>query len=195
MWFIPSREGTKPRLLLPPLREKKRESTTRRTFLRTAVPPQTRGPGFPGARAGRPLSRLATSPLRRASRHLFAVRVFQRAVLPRGHVLAAVPGLLGSRARFRALCLTPRFFEPRCRRTNSAISLLDARARSSNSCPRPHRLGVATFPPNHRSPEGADASHGIPRGVAPRRLRVGARAPEAKPRRVGDELTWAERPE
>lgn len=147
MLFIRSRKTIKPRLLLSSPREKWREFTIRRAFLRTAVLPQTRGPGFPGARAGSPLSRPATSPLRCVSRHLFGLRVFQRVAFPCGCALAAVPDPLGSRARFRALCLTPRFFEPRCRRTNSAISLLDARAHSSNSCPRPHQLGVDTFPP------------------------------------------------
>lgn len=128
-------------------RERERDLTTRRVFLRLAVLPLAFGPSFPGARAGSPLSRIATSPLQHASRHPFAIPVFQQAAFPRGRALTDVRESLGPRARFRALCLTPRFFGPRCRQTNSAISLLDARARSSNGCPRPHRLVSIRFSP------------------------------------------------
>lgn len=86
-----------------------------------AVLPQIRGPSFPGARTGSPLSRSATSPLRLASRHPFRTHVFQSIAFPCGRALTNVRESLGPRARFRALCRTPRFFEPRCRRTNSAI--------------------------------------------------------------------------
>jgi len=183
MWFIRSRESPKPRSLSLPPREKGQDLTTRRVFLRLAVPPRTHGPGFPGAWAGGPLSRAATSPLRRASRHPFAVHVFQQADFPRGLVLAGVRRPLGSRTRFRALCLTPRFFEPRCRQTNSAISL--------STHGHTHRTDILVradvcrhVSPQHRSPEGDVTSHAIPRGVAPRHLRAGARAPEATPRKA-----------
>lgn len=173
----------RPRSLFPVPREKKRVKTTRCTFLRTAALLQSQGPTFAGARASRPLSHPAASPPRRVSRHPFGAWVSRRAAFPRGCAHIDVPDPLGPRARFRALCLTLRFFEPGCRRTNFAVSLLDARARSSSSHPRPRRHGVDAFPPNHRSPEGAEASHSVPRGVAPRHLRVGARAPEANPER------------
>lgn len=195
MLFIRSRENFKPRLLLSPPREKKREFTIRRAFLRTAVLPQTRGPGFPGARASSPLSRFATSPLRCVSRHLFGLRVFQRVAFPRGCALAAVPDPLGSRARFRALCLTPRFFEPRCRRTNSAISLLDARARSSNSYPRPHRLVSTRFHPDIGHPKGRMRAMKFLVGL---HLDACASKPELQrpdPEGNGDEFAWVERPE
>lgn len=86
-----------------------------------AVPPLSRGPSFPGARADSPLSRSATSPLRFASRHPFVIHLFQPTAFSRERASTNVSESLGPRARFRALCRTPRFFEPRCRRTNSAI--------------------------------------------------------------------------
>lgn len=156
--------------------------------------PQTRGPGFPGAQASNPLSRLATSPLRRVSRHPFRLQVFQRAAFPCGCALSAVPDLLGSRARFRALCLTPRFFEPRCRRTNSAISLLDARAYSSNSYPRPHRHGVATFPPNIGHPKGRKRATEFLVGLHPDTYASEPELQRPDPEGNGDEFAWAERP-
>lgn len=89
-----------------------------------AVPPHTYGPSFPGAQADSPLSRAATSPLRLASRPLFKTRVFQSIAFPCERASTDVRESLGSRARFRALCRTPRFFEPRRRQTNSAIRSL-----------------------------------------------------------------------
>jgi len=181
MWFIPSLQNPEPRPVVASPREKRREPWARRTFLRTAALPQARGPGCPGARTDSSLSRFATSPLRRASRHLFVVRVSQRTALPHGRVFTDVPDPLGSRARFRALCRTPRFFEPRCRRTNSANLTSRRTGILIEQLPSPASTGVDTFLPKHRSPEGADASHGIPLGVAPRHRDVGARAPEANP--------------
>lgn len=108
----------------------------------------SRGPSFPGARASSPLSRSTTLPPWKASRHRFEFRVFRRIAFPRRRAFTAVPDLLGSRACFQALCLTPHFFEPRRRRTNSAFTqLVDARARSSNSYPRPPRLVSLRFNP------------------------------------------------
>lgn len=161
-----------------------------------AVLPHARGPSFPGARADSPLSCAATSPLQHVSRHRFAFCVFQQVAFPRRRALTDVRNSLGPRARFRALCLTPRFFGPRCRQTNSAILTFSTHGHA-------HRTDVLAridvcrhVSAQHRSPEGAVASHGIPRGVAPRTLaRTEPELQRPNPERPGDEFAWAGRPE
>lgn len=156
----------------------------------------SRGPSFPGARASSPLSRSTTSPLWKASRHRFEFQVFRRIAFPHRRAFTAVPDLLGSRARFQALCLTPRFFEPRCRRTNSAFThfLTHGHAHRTATLVRIDLCRCVST--QHRSPEGVDTSHGIPRGVAPQCFRIEARAPEVTDVNECDfESSWVGRPE
>lgn len=144
-----------------------------------AVPPQTRGPSFPGARADSPLSRSATSPLRFVSRHPFATHVFQSIAFPCGRASTDVRESLGPRARFRALCRTPRFFEPRCRRTNSAIrfyrrtgTLFERLSSSAPTC-------VDTFLPSSVTRWGGYEPRNSSQGCTPNTRVFGARALEA----------------
>lgn len=179
---------------MPP-REKGQDLTTRRVFLRLAAPPRTHGPSFPGAWAGGPLSRIATSPLRRASRHPFAVHVFQQVGFPRGLVLTGVRRPLGSRTRFRALCLTPRFFEPRCRQTNSAISLSTHGHTQSNGYPRPRRRVSSRFTPTSVTRRGWYEPRNSSWGCTPT---LAYRSPSSRghaPKGNGDEYAWVGRPE
>jgi len=195
MLFIPSRKNFEPRLFLSPPREKKRESTTRRAFPRTAALPQTRGPGFPGARTGSSLSHRATSPLRNVSRHLFEVRVFQRAACPRGRAFVAVPAPLGSRARFRALCLTPRFFEPRCRRTTSAISLLTHGHTHRTATLARIDLVSKRFCPTIGHPKGRMRATEFLVGLHPDAYAPEPELQRPNPEGNGDEFSWVGRPE
>lgn len=154
MFFIRSRESHKPRLLFSTPRERGRDSQPSVPSFVLTVLPRALGPGFPGARAGSPLSRTATSPLRHASRHPFVIPVFQRVAFPRRRALIGVRESLGPRARFRALCLTPRFFGPRCRQTNSANLTTRRTSTLIERMPSPASTCVDTFQPNIGHPKG-----------------------------------------
>lgn len=113
-----------------------------------AVPSHAHGPSFPGAQADSPLSRAATSPLRLASRHPFKPHVFQSIAFPCECASTDVRESLGSRACFRALCRTPHFFEPRRRRTNSAIRFSQRTGTLLERLSSPASTCVDTFLPS-----------------------------------------------